>query len=175
MKNDWFETGDGTIKIRLRRGRRGGTDAVWVEIDKADLTIVDSFPGTWIAKWNPTAQTFYARRNPFRSKGRASKGAYMHRIIMGITDRRVWVDHDDHNGLNNKRSNLIRSNVKLNGFNRRGAEQGSMSGRRNVYWNQRERQYMVWFVYNGKRYYFGYFIDIDEADRVVQRERARFE
>src|ERR1700733_7769883 len=113
MKNDWFRTGDGTIKIKLRRGGRRGTDSVWAEIDMADFATVDDFPGTWMSKWNPTAQTFYARHNP--SYGR--RGTYMHRFILGVTNRRIWIDHEDHNGLNNKRSNISRSNVKLNGFN----------------------------------------------------------
>lgn len=171
MKNDWFVTGDGTIKIRLRRGGRRGNEAVWTEIDASDFSLVDAYPGTWISKWNPTAGTFYARHNPsFGCKGR-----YMHRVIMGVRNPRVWVDHRDHNGLNNRRStNLSLSNVRLNGFNRRGAEVGSTSGRRNVYWNARENKWMVWFVHNGKRYYFGYFSDIEEADQVAKRERERF-
>jgi len=158
MKNDWFETGDGTIKIRLRRGGSyRGSEAVWTEIDKGDFSCVDAFPGTWVAKWNPTAETFYARRN----RGYGFAQAYMHRIIMGIWDRRVLVDHDDHNGLNNRRSNLFRSDKKLNGFNRKRARACSTTQRRNVYWNARERQYMVWFIYNGQRYYFGYFTDVE--------------
>jgi len=169
MRNDWFKT-SGEIKIALKRGGRKGTEYVWVSIDRADFKLVDSYPGSWVAKWNPTAQTFYARNNA----GYGWKAGYMHRLILGVTDRKIQIDHKDHNGLHNWRDNLIRSDVKLNGFNRRGAERGSISGRRNVYWNQREQKYMVWFVHNGQRYYFGYFADIDVADRVAIAERARF-
>jgi hypothetical protein len=171
MKNDWFRTGDNTIKIRLKRGGRKGTEAVWTEIDLIDFKKVNSYPGSWVAKWNPTAQTFYARRN--RRFG--YEGGYLHRIILGVTDRAIQIDHSNHNGLNNCRYNLVVSNVKLNGFNRRGAEKGSHTGIRNVYWNKREQKYMVWFVHNGKRYYFGYFTDASEAEKVAERERARFQ
>lgn len=170
MKNDWFRTGDDTIKIRLKRGGKRGTEAVWTEIDMIDFSVVDSYPGSWVAKWNPTASTFYARRN----SSYGHKGAYLHRVILGVEDRSIQIDHSNHNGLNNCRRNLVVSNVKLNGFNRRGAQKNSKSGIRNVYWNEREKKFMVWFVHNGKRFYFGYFEKAEDAEVVAERERIRF-
>src|ERR1700689_2115128 len=142
MKNTWYQSSDDTIMIALRRGGRCGKEFIWAMISPRDFKVVDSLPGTWVAKWNETAQTFYARNN--RSSG--WKPGYMHRVILGVTDPKVQVDHHNHNGLDNRRNNITSSTVKLNGWNRRGAERGSYSGRRNVYWNQREKQYMVWFV-----------------------------
>jgi hypothetical protein len=170
VKNDWLCEGADKIRIALKRGGRRGTGHLWVTISREDFDKVDAFPGSWVAKWNETAHTFYARHN----RGFGWACGYMHRLILGVTDRSVCVDHLDHNGLHNWRGNLAVSNRKLNGFNRRGADVGSVSGRRNVYWNNREQKYMVWFVYNGKRYYFGYFTNIDEADQVAQKERERF-
>lgn len=168
MKNDYIICSDGTAQIRLKR--KLGPD-LWTVIDIGDLGIAQSFPGSWVPKWNNTAKTWYARNNKFGS----IKTGYLHRKLMGITDPSVWVDHKDHNGLNNRRStNLIKSDVKSNGWNRKGAEVGSMSRRRNVYWNHRGKKWMVWFVHQGTRYYFGCFSDLDEADRVAKRERARF-
>jgi hypothetical protein len=167
MKNKWYRV-DNTLFIELTR--KSGQLSQFAMIDADDFPIVDSFPGTWVIKWNTTAHTFYARNNRFNTW----PSGYMHRLIMGVTDHSIPIDHDDHNGLNNRRVNLIPTSVKLNGFNRRGAELGCTSGRRNVYWNKREQKYMVWFVHNGTRYYFGYFTDIEEADVVATRERARW-
>lgn len=172
MKNAYYSTSQGTMAVALRRGGRSGTDFVWAEIDKGvDFELMCDYPGAWQAKWNPTAQTYYVRRNP--SYGYPA--GYLHRFILRVTNPAKQVDHRDHNGLNNIRSNLVVCTRRRNGFNRLGAQRGSKSGRRNVYWNQREQQYMVWFVHDGKRYYFGYFKDIDEADRVATKERKRFE
>jgi hypothetical protein len=166
MRNVWKLVGD---EIHIQLERKAGVP-LFSRISPQDFDRVDAFGGKWVIKWNETAKTFYARNNA--THGWCS--GYMHRIILGVTDRAVQIDHADHDGLNNTRINLVKSNCKLNGFNRRGAEVGSISGLRNVYWNAREKKYMVWFVHNGKRYYFGYFTDAQEADTVAQHERAKF-
>lgn len=51
------------------------------------------------------------------------KHVFMHRFIMGVTERNIYVDHKDHDSLNNQRSNLRfathsqnRVNKKHDGF-----------------------------------------------------------
>jgi hypothetical protein len=138
-------------------------------IDWDDLAMVRSIPGTWGIKWNPTAHTFYARYQGGGKKGRYL--IYMHRMIMEVTDSKIQIDHADHNGLNNRRTNLSAVSVMQNGFNRRGAQTNAKSGLRNVYWNARERKWMVWLVHLGKRYYIGYFEDIHAADEAARKLR----
>lgn len=43
----------------------------------------------------------------------------MHRLIMGITDPRIQVDHRDNDGLNNRRYNLRVASVHQNSMNTR--------------------------------------------------------
>lgn len=139
-------------------------------VSLCDFAKVRSISGTWGVKWNPTAQTYYVR---WQAGGRKNRRiVYLHRFILNVTDPKVHVDHDDHDGLNNLRPNLKLSNRMSNGFNRRGAERGSKSGRRNVYWNRREQKWMVWVVCQGKRYYVGYFKDVDAADDAAKRMRV---
>ena len=45
------------------------------------------------------------------------KTIFMHREIMGIDDSKVYVDHKDHDGLNNQKSNLRLSNNRFNQYN----------------------------------------------------------
>lgn len=43
----------------------------------------------------------------------------MHRFLMGVTDPKMDVDHKDHDGLNNMRSNLRVVSMSLNNMNAR--------------------------------------------------------
>jgi hypothetical protein len=69
-------------------------------VDDEDFEMLNSF--NWYA--HKHRSTFYARRND-HSNGR-HKNVKMHRLILGITDPNIIIDHRDTNGLNNQRSNL---------------------------------------------------------------------
>lgn len=52
-------------------------------------------------------KTFYAHRTKqIPNRGRKKNHFKMHRVIMGVTDPKIQVDHIDQNGLNCRRSNL---------------------------------------------------------------------
>ncbi len=56
----------------------------------------------WCASWNRYSKTFYAVRH---TRGQESKCVIMHRQILRATKGQE-VDHRDHDGLNNQRSNI---------------------------------------------------------------------
>lgn len=68
-------------------------------------------------KWHavPARNTHYAAS---RIGGRT---VYMHRLVLGLeaSDSSVFVDHANHDGLDNRRENLRESNAKENARNRR--------------------------------------------------------
>lgn len=72
-------------------------------IDDADFERVSQF------KWTvtKTKSNVYAKRKVHRANG-GYTSQLLHRFIMGVTDRTIYVDHMDHNGLNCQRSNLRR-------------------------------------------------------------------
>ena len=78
------------------------------------------------------------------------KTIYMHREIMGVTDPKVYVDHKDHDGLNNRKRNLRVSNNRLNQYN-----VAKKSSSRQKYKNIRQLKSSKWQVRvrtpNGKR------------------------
>ncbi len=58
----------------------------------------------WYARDNTKNKTFYARRG-VRVNGK-NGGIFMHRDILKVTDRKIQVDHINHDTLNNTRENL---------------------------------------------------------------------
>lgn len=64
-------------------------------VDDEDFATLSAFQ--WLLGANG-----YAVRNLPRGKGQA----YMHREILGVTDRKLHVDHRNHDPLDNQRANL---------------------------------------------------------------------
>jgi hypothetical protein len=96
-------------------------------IDTEDLPLVSSIKGHWYASRKADGERMYAF---------GSVGVLMHRFILGITDRKVEVDHIHHNGLDNRKGELRTATRSQNAFNRKGPRAGSRSGIRGVYWHK---------------------------------------
>lgn len=104
-----------------------------------------------------------------RKKGRvyakgyaAGKIVLMHRIILGVTDSAMKVDHKDGNGLNNQRSNLricTNSQNQMNAKKRR----GGTSKYKGVSWNSQYSKFRVVLDVDSKQYYIGRYTDELEA------------
>lgn len=94
-KNDTDLLDDGTVRLHLNGGQ-------FALIDAADLPLVAH------RRWHAQAgkYTTYARYTDRDGKG-GNFVVHMHRLILGLErgDRR-HVDHINHNGLDNRRSNL---------------------------------------------------------------------
>jgi hypothetical protein len=71
------------------------------QIDEEDIILFEG-RRTWKAHFD--GLNWYVRRFTFINK--KSKTIYLHREIMGVTDRKILIDHIDGNGLNNQKSNL---------------------------------------------------------------------
>lgn len=72
----------------------------------------------WQVRVSKTKNTFraYAVRSVMLAVN--VKGTvFMHREILGTTDKKIKTDHRDHNGLNNQKSNLRKCTSSENSFN----------------------------------------------------------
>lgn len=85
-------------EIKILSFKYGGKK---VQVDDEDY----EFLNRW--KWHVSESKgiFYAMRHEDNVDG-SRYHVSMHRVIMGIYDPKIEVDHIDHNGLNNQRSNL---------------------------------------------------------------------
>lgn len=83
-------------------------------VDDADYEELNKFRWTAISKKNAST---YAQRSCYKRK--PPKKYLMHRVILGVTDPSIQIDHADRNGLNNCRSNLRIATQSQNNANRR--------------------------------------------------------
>lgn len=117
----------------------------------------------WYAKYTKCTNNYYAIRSE-RNKENGiivQKNILMHRLILGLTDPKIFGDHKDHNGLNNQRNNIRICSHNQNMQNRKSHKLHS-SKYLGVSINiNKERsnytRYVVGISVNGKRVYIGSF------------------
>lgn len=86
-------------------------------IDAADVALVSHL--SWNADPRKDGDGFYAR---------ARGGLRLHRVIMGVTERHIIVDHEDGDGLNCRRGNMRIGTQGNNCVNRRRTPGGHLRG-----------------------------------------------
>ena len=114
----------------------------------------------WQALWSPSTQTFYAVTSVHKDGG-GQWHPIMHRIILGLTDRTIHVDHIDHNGLNNRRSNLRECSSQQNRFNVR-SRRGT-SKFKGVWWDKNRRVWRAGIKKDKRNREIGSFSTEEEA------------
>ena len=102
-------------------------------IDSSEIDRVMDIGATWSAMWSPHSLTYYCRTAIYDNGKKTA--VLLHRFLMNEHDPLVHIDHFDHNGLNNIKSNLRRSDHSSNGMNRKGANFNSYTGIRGVSWS----------------------------------------
>ena len=103
----------------------------YAEIDAEDWEKVENYK--WYLLRNPHSNIHYA--HAFVYPNGKQKGFYMHRHVMGVTDRRIHVDHANHDGLDNRKSNLRKATPTENMHNQRRLKPKKISPYKGVYYN----------------------------------------
>lgn len=146
--------------IALSRG-------LFARVDDEDFEELSKF------KWHtePSRNTFYAKRQaPYTCpNGRYGKRVYsgpatiaMHRIILGIQDSKLQVDHIDGDGLNNQRSNLRICDAKKNQYNQK-KHKNCSSRFKGVYWFKAAKKWRAMFGPPESRRSLGCFSSEEDA------------
>lgn len=129
-------------------------------VDDSDFELVNQH------KWHALkdGNTFYARSYNKSING-ISQYIWMHRLILGITNPKIQVDHKDRDGLNNQRDNIRPSSYRQNRANGRKNINGT-SKYLGVSWKAQNQKWVSQIVANGKKKYLGYFDNEIEAAKI---------
>ncbi|MDC4245583.1 HNH endonuclease [Clostridium perfringens] len=96
----------------------------------------------------------------------------LHRLIMNAKDGE-YVDHINHNTLDNRKENLRVVTNQQNGMNRKlGID--NTSGVTGVSFNKRNNKWISQIGYNGKLKYLGYFDNLDDAIKVRKKAERKY-
>jgi hypothetical protein len=99
---------------------------------------------------------------------------YMARVVMGITDPKILVDHKDRNAtLDNRESNLRIATVAQNCHNQ-GLRTNNTSGFKGVYFDRTKGRWRARIQVNGKSTPLGYFATSIEAARAYNEAAVKF-
>jgi len=113
-------------------------------------------------KWyaEKRGNTFYARMNIYNN-GKQYR-IYMHRYILGLTDSKIKCDHKDHNGLDNKKSNLRTCSNLENSRNQKKVLNTS-SRYKGVCFHKRDKKWVAHIGVKNKLIYIGLFRNEQDA------------
>lgn len=128
-------------------------------IDADDAEMVSEY--VWSAFLNPHTRGYYAVSHSKLANGRRPR-LRMHRLIMKAPTDRV-VDHRDHDGLNNRRSNLRICTHTENTRNLRGPQRNGTSGYIGVTWNKQVKRWRAQTKIDSTQHHVGHFNTAIEA------------
>lgn len=124
-------------------------------IDADDADLVTGY--TWYV--HRSHKTFYAITTI------NGKTVYMHRLLMGAGPGQQ-IDHEDRNGLNNRRSTNLRIATRPEQGANKGAPCTNTSGYKGVSWDKKRAVWQTGIKVHGKRRNLGLYGDPVEAARV---------
>lgn len=96
----------------------------------------------------------------------------LHRLILGITDPNIFIDHINHNGLDNRKENL-RICTNQENIQNCLTPKNNKSGCKGVYWSKDRNKWTVQVSINHKTKYIGRYDSYEEA--VKARKEAALE
>lgn len=124
-------------------------------IDAADVPLIQG--RNWMALRR--GRNIYAGRSVWANG--TNECELMHRTIYGARPD-AFVDHQDGDGLNNRRKNLRSATRSQNAMNAEG-HIDSTSGVKGVHWSKRHGRWKSEICANGKRKHIGLFDTVEDA------------
>jgi hypothetical protein len=146
-------------------------------IDTEDLDGLVKSKTPWHSQWCIRTQSYYAtasRRFTDENGKRRGSTISLNRVVLGITDKKVFVDHINHDTLDNRKINLRTSTCSQNCRHRKGPNTNNKSGHRNVFWNTNIGKWSVRMFKDGRHISCGDFSDLETAAQIAKSMREKY-
>ena len=140
-----------------------------IELTQGQAAIVDDEDYEYLSQWkwfaafDPSTKTYRAVRTDSKIK----KTILMHRVVMRVSDPSFFVDHKNHNTLDNTKENLRVCSNSENIANSRIAKNNT-TGYKGI--SFKKGKYEVRIIKNGKYYYLGRFQNLMEAASIYDKK-----
>jgi hypothetical protein len=133
----------------------------FAQVDDEDFEYLNQFK--WYA--SKRGSTYYAIRTLNNTK------ASMHRVIMNASNPKILIDHKDHSGLNNQKTNLRESTTAQNSKNRIGSGNSKYLG---VHLEKDSNKFVAQIRAEGKYKKIGRFILESDAAKAYNEAAIKY-
>jgi hypothetical protein len=172
----WIERPAVFFLLLYRRARYGYRfRRIKLTLGKYAIVDPEDYYGINKHKWNAYRgySSFYSKRKIYNRKNGTERTVYMHRLIMNAPKGLV-VDHINHNGLDNRKSNLRFATRAENNRYARKTKNKFRSDYKGVYYIKKVRRWRARITFEGKTRYVGQFKDEISAGKAYDRAAKKY-
>jgi hypothetical protein len=166
------------MAVLLYRRLRYGCAFRRIPLSRGKYALVDPDDYDRLSKYNwhmvGDKGAFYAVRNTGQRRGAKRIVVKMHREVLRVPDG-MFVDHINHNGLDNRKANLRPATQAQNARNRRKVQRGNFHSKyKGLTWYRREKRWAVRIMVDRKSKFIGYFDNERDAAKAYDMAAKKY-